>query len=69
MMAEMSARTLLSGLALTLLAACASERVTPPNVSLQGVPLDNNKIDVQKSREVRPFSGITMMRSPWPRSR
>lgn len=51
-MVETTARTILSGLALVLLAACASERVTPPNVKLEGLPLDNNKIDVQKSQEV-----------------
>lgn len=51
-MAEIPARTLLSGLALVLLGACASERVTPPNVSFHGTPLDHNPIGVEKTREV-----------------
>ena len=51
-MAQTSARILLSGLALVLLGACASERTTPPNVKLSGLPIDHNPIGVEKSREV-----------------
>ncbi|MCI4646527.1 MAG: CpaD family pilus assembly protein [Hyphomonadaceae bacterium] len=51
-MAQTPARLMFSGLALALLGACASERVTPPNVQMTALPTDRNPIGVQKASEV-----------------
>lgn len=51
-MTKLSKTCLLGASAAMLLAACANERVTPPNVMLEGLPTDRHEIQVERATQV-----------------